>query len=43
VFPFKDPPTSQTVADLCARAADTGCTYAAGTFLIWINPDTQPH
>jgi hypothetical protein len=43
VFPFEDPPNPQTVADLCARAADTGCTYEAGTFLIWIDPDTQPH
>ena len=42
-FPHEDLQDPQTVADLCARAADTGCTYEAGTFLVWTDPDTQPH
>ena len=43
VFPYEDPADPQTLADLCARAADTGCTYKAGTFLVWTDRNTQPH
>jgi hypothetical protein len=42
-FPFEDPPDPQTVADLCARAADAGCTYDAGTILVWRDRETRPH
>jgi hypothetical protein len=41
-FPVDDPPTAQDVADRCARAADVGCEYQAGTYLIWTAPGTQP-
>ena len=42
-FLFEKPPNPQTVADPRARAADTGYTYEAGTFLVWIDPEIQPH
>ena len=42
-FPVDDPPDPQTAADLCARAAEAGCTYEAGTFLVWIDRHVQPH
>ena len=42
-FPVEDPPDPQTVADLCARAADTGCgKHRTGTFAVWVDPDVQP-
>lgn len=33
--PLWDEPTPRQVADMLARAADEGCTYAAGTMLVW--------
>jgi hypothetical protein len=41
-FPVEQPGDPQTVADVCARAADTGCTYEAGTFLVWVDRDLEP-
>jgi hypothetical protein len=41
-FPNDDVPTAQAVADRCARAADAGCTYRAGTFLVWVDQAIQP-
>lgn len=35
-------PTPQQVADMIARAADTGCTYVAGTVHVWTGLDVEP-
>jgi len=42
-YPVEDPADPQTVADLCAGAADAGCTYRAGTFLVWVDLEVRPH
>ena len=41
-FPFDEPGDPRIVADLCARAADAGCTYEAGTFLVWADRQVRP-
>lgn len=41
-FPAEAHHDPQTVADLCARAADTGCTYQAGAFLVWADHEIRP-
>lgn len=41
-FPTEAHHDPQTVADLCARAADTGCTYQAGAFLVWADIEVRP-
>lgn len=35
-------PTARQVADMIARAADEGCTYNAGTVIVWGSPDVEP-
>jgi hypothetical protein len=43
VFPVDDPADPQSAADLCARAADTGCgEHGVGTFLVWVDRDVEP-
>lgn len=42
-FPTEAHHDPQTVADLCARAADVGCTYEAGTFLVWADREVRAH
>lgn len=32
----------QVSADRAAKAADSGCTYEAGAFLVWADPAYQP-
>lgn len=41
-FPNTTAADPQTVADVCARAADAGCTYPAGTYLVWADRTTSP-
>lgn len=41
-FPVGDAMGPQTVADLSARAADTGSSFTAGAFLVWRDRSVQP-
>jgi hypothetical protein len=41
-FPTEAHHDPQTVAELSARAADAGCTYEAGTFLVWVDREVRP-
>jgi hypothetical protein len=40
--PIWTDPTPQQVADMIARAADSGCTYNAGTVHVWTGLDVEP-